>query len=619
MEAKKPELILATDCGSTTTKARLFKKVGKEFRFICAGEAPTTVEEPYEDVTMGVRNAVREAEELSGLKFLSETGIILRKNPKETGVDLYVTTSSAGGGLQMMVFGATKSITGESAERAALGGGAIVMDVIASSDNIPLYQKIERTRHLRPDMVLLAGGTDGGSIAPVVQAAEIMKLAEPKARFGAEFSLPVIFAGNKYAQEPVQKTFEGIYALKIVDNIRPQVEYENSDPARDAIQELFMEHVMSHAPGYDKLMTWTEIPIMPTPRGEGTMFQTVARIQQVNVIGVGLGGATTNVYSVFDDKFVRTVSANLGMSYSICNVLKEASLENIMRWVPFEVNQRDLINILRDKMIRPTTIPQTLDELVIEHAVAREALRLGFYHHKFLARGLRGVRPAYDLSKIFWRRVELETYIDMLRVHLIGGTGGLLSHAPRRVQSALILIDGFEPEGITRLVQDSVFMMPHLGVLSTVYPDIALEIFEKDCIVQLGYCIAPRGPVIYEEKGETLEGVITEELFTVDIVMPDGSKRTEAVNLGDMRLIPIRLGEFIDMTVTPHERCDMGEGLGQPVNTRLEGGAAGIILDGRGRPRVLPEDREEMKIALLKWIKELEAYPTTAITKYEGA
>jgi hypothetical protein len=99
-----------------------------------------------------------------------------------------------------------------------------------------------------------------------------------------------------------------------------------------------MEHVMSHAPGYDKLAKWTPIPIMPTPAGEGRMFRTLAEMRNINVIGVGLGGATTNVYSVYDGKFVRTVSANLGMSYSIRNVLKEAGTANIRRWLPFEIH-----------------------------------------------------------------------------------------------------------------------------------------------------------------------------------------------------------------------------------------------------------------------------------------
>ncbi|MEM3503284.1 MAG: glutamate mutase L, partial [Nitrososphaeria archaeon] len=65
-------LILATDVGSTTTKARLFKRMENgEYRFISSGEAPTTVEKPFEDVTVGLRNAVREIEELSGYKLLA--------------------------------------------------------------------------------------------------------------------------------------------------------------------------------------------------------------------------------------------------------------------------------------------------------------------------------------------------------------------------------------------------------------------------------------------------------------------------------------------------------------------------------------------------------------------
>lgn len=110
------EYILATDVGSTTTKARLFHKKDGEWRFLVAGEAPTTVEAPYEDVTLGVRNAAREVEELTGHQILSSdgSGIIVPYDGKR-GVDLYCTTSSAGGGLQMMVAGAMKSITAESA------------------------------------------------------------------------------------------------------------------------------------------------------------------------------------------------------------------------------------------------------------------------------------------------------------------------------------------------------------------------------------------------------------------------------------------------------------------------------------------------------------------------
>ena len=133
MKEKEPRRILATDCGSTTTKAILIEKKGDEYRLIVRGEAPTTVEAPFEDVTKGVLNAVMEVEELSKVRILDGEEIMKEVKDGE-GVDFYVSTSSAGGGLQMMVAGVVLTMTAESAARAALGAGAIVMDVIASND-----------------------------------------------------------------------------------------------------------------------------------------------------------------------------------------------------------------------------------------------------------------------------------------------------------------------------------------------------------------------------------------------------------------------------------------------------------------------------------------------------
>jgi len=604
----KPEqmrVILATDCGSTTSKARFFKKINNEYRFVCAGEAPTTVEAPYEDVTLGVRNAVREVEELTGHRLLSESGMIDSRIDEKTGVDLYVTTSSAGGGLQMMVAGVVKTMTAESAERAALGAGAIVMDVIAVNDGRRLHEKIDMMRHLRPDMILVAGGTDGGDIEHVIQTAEVIRTAEPKARLGIGYELPVVYAGNKRARKQIEEILSSKFALTIVDNIRPVLEIENSEPAREAIHELFMEHVMSHAPGYNRLMHWTPIPIMPTPAAEGRMFRTLAERRNINVIGVGLGGATTNVYSVYDGKFVRTVSANLGMSYSICNVLRSAGLQNITRWLPFEADEVKIRNVLRNKMIRPTTIPRTIDELVIEHAVAREALRLGFEHHKQLARGLRGIQRSRTIADIFDQKSFVETYIDMMHIHMIAGTGGLLSHAPRRAQTALALIDGFLPEGLTKLAQDSVFMMPHLGVLSTVHPQAALEIFEKDCLVRIGTCVAV--------KGTTGEG---SEAFKLTAIMPDGSRIEKSMNFGEVVRIPLDERMSISAEIEPSKELDVGMGPGNKLKANLEGGVVGVILDARGRPLALPDESHERRKKLLRWFSALDAYPQTSLQRY---
>src|SRR5262245_3873160 len=247
--------ILATDCGSTTTKAILIEKRDDGYRLVVRGEAPTTVEAPFEDVTRGVLNAVREVEELAGRKILDGDRIVSPQSGGQ-GVDLYVSTSSAGGGLQMMVSGLVLQMTGESAQRAALGAGAIVMDVIALNDGRRPHEKIRRLRQLRPDMILLSGGTDGGDVKRVAEMAEVLAAADPKARLGSDYCLPVIYAGNKDAAPMVQNALGGRTALSMVPNLRPALERENLGPARDAIHELFMEHVMAHAPGYKKLMSW---------------------------------------------------------------------------------------------------------------------------------------------------------------------------------------------------------------------------------------------------------------------------------------------------------------------------------------------------------------------------
>ncbi len=592
------QYILATDVGSTTTKARFFHRRNGEWRFLVAGEAPTTVEAPYEDVTMGVQNAVREVEELTGHRILSPDGSgIVVPYDGNSGVDLYCTTSSAGGGLQMMVSGLILSMTAESANRAALGAGAIVMDVIARDDGRQIYQKIQRIRSLRPDMILLAGGTDGGASAHVIEILELIKAAEPKPRLGVAYQLPIVYAGNKVLRPQVEKLLSEEFALEVVDNLRPVLEVENTEPARRAVHELFMEHVMSHAPGYTKLMKWTDVDIMPTPAGEGMAMQLIADTYKENVLGVGLGGATTNVYSVMGGRFVRSVSANLGMSYSVTNVMKEAGIGNIMRWLPFDLDEEEVSSRLMNKMIRPTTIPQTLQDLIVEHSVAREALRLGLEHHKTIATRLKGIQIQRTIADIFEQEVE-ETYIKMMDIDIIAGTGGLLSHAPRRIQSMFILTDAWQPEGVTKMFQDSVFMMPHLGVLSTVYREAAWNVFDKDCLVRLGTCIAPSG------SGEPGEAVMN-----VELTMPTGEVVEEELELGDIRRIRLAERQEAEAVITPARHFDMGEGPGRSVTRTVMGGVGGLLLDARGRPISLPEEDGARKELLLRWFGTLELYP----------
>ena len=596
--------ILATDCGSTTTKAILIEHLNGEYRLTQRGEAPTTVEAPFEDVTRGVLNAVMEIEELSGRAIIEDDQVISPSNGT-TGVDIYISTSSAGGGLQMMVAGVVKTMSGESAERAALGAGSIVMDIIASNDGRLPHEKIKRIRDLRPDMILLSGGIDGGTVSHVVELAEILAAANPQPRLGQEYKLPVIYAGNNKAQDQIRETLGDMVDLDIVDNIRPVLEKENLEPSRDKIHDLFMEHVMQQAPGYKKLMSWTDAPIMPTPGAVGSLIEMIAEKEDITVVGVDIGGATTDIFSVFQGKFNRTVSANLGMSYSICNVLAESGLDNVLRWVPFDIDRKELTNRIGNKMIRPTTVPQSLEELFIEQSIAREALRLSFKQHKEFAVGLKGIQKERTISDAFEQSTSGESLVNMMGLDLLVGSGGVLSHAPRREQSAKMLIDSFMPEGVTQLAVDSIFMMPQLGVLAHVDKEefkdesrkAALEVFHKDCLIRLGTCINPVG------RSKPSDIVLNAEL-----TMPDGTILEQELIKDKIVRIEVPF-EPVKAILRPGKNMDIGAGPGQEIATDIYGGTVGLIFDGRDRPISIPSDPLKRLEALRSWSSALNEYP----------
>ena len=594
MDKKDIKVILATDCGSTTTKAILIEYIEGEYRLTYRGEAPTTVEAPFEDVTRGVLNAIIELEELSKKSILDGEKII-SPSLDNRGVDVYISTSSAGGGLQMMVSGVVRNMTGESAQRAALGAGAIVMDILASNDKRLYHEKVKRIRELRPDMVLLSGGIDGGTVSHVVELAEIIKTANPKPRLGMNYKLPIIYAGNNKAQDSIKDTLDDSVDLIMVPNIRPTLEKENLKPSRDKIHDLFMEHVMAQAPGYNKLMKWTDHPIMPTPGAVGEMIKKISEVENISVVGVDIGGATTDVFSVFDGEFNRTVSANLGMSYSICNVLSEAGVSNVSRWVPFEIDSSNLTNRIANKMIRPTTIPQTLEDLKIEQALAREALRLSFIQHKEFAVSLKGIQQERTISDTFDQKMTGETIVDMLKLDLIVGSGGVLSHAPRRSQAMRMLIDSFLPQGITQIAVDSIFMMPQLGVLSTFHEKAAIEVFHKDCLVKLGTCLAPIGQY---SKGKDL---LTYS-FNIDNKIHEGT-----LKFGEIILIKASLGMH-SCKITPERNVDFGFGKGQIFEGDINGGEVGIVLDGRGREIKFINDNSSRINQILEWSKNTLEY-----------
>ena len=559
---------LITDVGSTTTKAILIERKNDEYRLVNRAESPTTVEEPFEDVTIGVRNAI------------AKLGRIIDRNITGTGqrvtadgIDFY-TSSSAGGGLQVLVIGLYSKVTAASASRAALGAGAILLDVISSDDERPTYEIIDSVRNSRPDMILLTGGVDGGSVEFALEFADIINSSNPKPRFGKDVKLPIIYAGNKDAAALVKDTLDDDFELHIEPNLRPTLDSENLAPARNQIHELFLSHVMQQAPGYNKLSSATAASIMPTPKAVGAIMSILAERQKLNIMGMDIGGATTDVFSVLNNVFHRTVSANMGMSYSIGNVLENAGLQAVKRWLPFEISDEELSDMVATKMLFPTTLPVSLKELLVEQAVAREALRISINHHAELITALPQQKSklqeflATEEQKVNDLRAT-KSLLDLDSIGLVIGSGGVLSHAPRREQAALMIMDSCKLRGITRLAVDSIFMMPHLGVLSQEYPEIALNVLIKDCFIPLGTVVTGYGEVSANSRALRISGTIGSQSIAEDI------------QAGQLKIYQLAAAETAELKLEPAEKVDIGFGAGKPQNITVNGGQAGFIVDMR--------------------------------------
>ena len=142
-------------------------------------------------------------------------------------------------------------------------------------------------------------------------------------------------------------------------------------------------------------------------------------------------------------------------------------------------------------------------------------------------------------------------------------------------------------------------MMPHLGVLSTVCPEIALEIFEKDCLVRLGTCIAFSGTT---KESQRKAGHIT-------INMPNGDILEDDPLYGSIKMIPLKEAETAEVEIKPARQFDIGAGPGKTLTTTVDGGVVGIMIDARGRPLDLPENDGERRKKLIEWFKALQAYP----------
>jgi hypothetical protein len=574
------ESILAADCGSTMTKVILIDAINSQYRFVAQGQALSTIEPPRADVLLGVRHAIGQIEKATGRLLLDEQGqLITPEQANGDGVDAFVATASAAAPLRLILAGLTGDVSIESARRAISSTYALVEDAISLDDGAQKERRSAESRirilqRHQPDVVFIVGGTDGGATAPVADIAEAVALA-CSAVDGATRP-QIVFAGNKEAGPLVAEILGSKAELHVVHNVRPALDVEDLTAAQEELNGLYQERKMARIPGFGGLSAWSPVPILPTARAFGYLIRYLARQYGLNVVGVDIGGATVAVAGVVDGHFISASRSDLGPSHNVARVSTEAGLENILRWLPFDMEVTEARNIIANKQLRPATVPQTRRESLLEQAIARESLRLT----------LAEARPRW-LGRPSVPYPGLSPFLD-----LIVGGGGVLAHAPHYGQAALILLDVLQPIGVSNLALDVTSMSASLGVMATIEPLAAAQVMERDGFLSLGTVVAP--------VGTAREGEIALQL---GITYDDGRSLEVEVPYGSLEVLPLSTGHKATLELRPTRRFDIGLGAkGKGATTELEGGAVGVIIDARGRPLSFPATREEQQAKVQEWL-----------------
>ncbi|MBP7205393.1 MAG: glutamate mutase L [Candidatus Cloacimonetes bacterium] len=598
------DYIIITDIGSTTTKALLLDNRQETPVLLGITQAETTVEEPKSDVRHGIKAAVTALQQISGITLLQPAGA-----PEELAWaenTAYFSTSSAGGGLQILVIGLTMFDSASSGKRCAYGAGGVILDTFALDDKRQAAQQMLAMRNLHPDMILLCGGTDGGAISGVLRMAEILRIANPAPKFDLRGKITTLYAGNQDAAPIVKKLISQAFDLHILPNLRPGLEVENLQPTQDLIQKLFMENVMEQAPGYNQVKPAVASPIIPTPLGVQRALAQLAGEETRDIFAFDIGGATTDVFSYINRHFQRTVSANLGMSYSAWNVLREAGLENVKRWLPNDLSEQDIRNYIANKCLHPTSNPHTTDEFRIEHALAREALSLALEQHRqmhynsekvgYLDKLKRNDIDKFELQFEYQREDSKHRFKES-DIEILIGAGGVFAHAQNPSQCAMILADAVLPKGITELWIDRNFISPHLGVLSDTDPKTSNTLLQSSCIEKLAVHIAP----IFDRRSK-------KDLMTLEVATNRGKQFFE-IRPDSFISLP-QCAKTLKISLSKHCKLSTNEDLGN-YQTELP-----VLIDTRIDPA--SHAREVEKTLGLYPVSD-QATPITATAPVEPA
>ncbi|MCB2355319.1 methylaspartate mutase accessory protein GlmL [Clostridium estertheticum] len=455
---------LLIDFGSTYTKLTVVDLEKEEV--IATAKDITTIEE---NIMIGFEKAYLKIEK----KLIGKNVNFIKK----------LACSSAAGGLKMVAIGLVPELTAEAAKRAALGAGARVLKVYSYELTL---DEIKEIKNSNLDIILLAGGTNGGNKECIIHNAKM--LAENGVR------LPIVVAGNKVTSDEVRQIFtKAKMYFTITQNVMPSLNKLNVEPAREEIRKVFMEKIID-AKGLGNAEELIKGILMPTPAA----VLKAARILSDgsdeesglgDLIVIDIGGATTDIHSIsegeptkggvttrgLEEPFAkRTVEGDLGMRYSAISLREAAGSRKMRKYLCDPERKIDIDANCKYRVEHIKMVPTTKEEIHFDEAMAKVATELSMERH------VGTIESTHTPMGAMYTQIGK----DLMEVKYMIGTGGVLVHSenPKDILKAGAFNEEnpmyLKPRKAIYLI-DKTYILSAMGLLSEYYPDKAVRIMKK--------------------------------------------------------------------------------------------------------------------------------------------
>lgn len=564
--------VLAIKIDQFNSKLFLFDVVDDKYHLIASNETQTTAFTPFNDLREGVIRAIDKIEKISGRKLIDrDANLITPSSADGSGVDQIVITYGFLNQLNVISMGILEDVSLQSAKHLISMTHLKEIDQISLNDPRNFEELMGLFVNKRPNMILLAGGTENGATRSLSKLLDIIKFSVKS--IPGEQRPALIYAGNSKLAKSIHSSFQEITKTYYVPNIRPSLDEENLTPALNKLSLITSDVLKQSLGGFQNLSSNVTTPPIPFSHALGIMTQFLGKLNDANssVLTLHIDREASILAASSNDELKIDISTDL-KNTNIAEHISPEFLRNLQLWSSHDVTNDDIKFSLWNKSLNPHSIPDTDNALHIETSILRYSIK------KQLSRFLRennNITPLFNQILV---------------------SGNIFSDLLSPQDTLLTILDSVQPEGISSIYLDTHGLLPALGTIAIENKILPVQIMESSAIALLAK--------VFSINSRARNGV---QIAKVEVEFQDGTKSTANIRKGAIIKLPVLPGQVAKIHIQPLRSIKV-DPLGRSFKKGLvvQGGLCGIVIDARGRPISLPKDSKRRKSLIKSWQKALK-------------